>query len=121
MPWTYHHKNPKHVGTISFIDHFLTIGSIYIMKKRTQKCETNLAIFTSFMKSAIRSTNIFVRPVCNWRSANLFREKRKQTQADEKDKTYLNNATQSNLDYDHNMWLKTKNYRIKDSIKIKGK
>ena len=44
-----------------------------------------------------------------------------ETYIEEKDKTYLQNATQSNLDYDHNMWLKTKNYRIKDSIKINGK
>ena len=44
-----------------------------------------------------------------------------ETYIEEKDTTYIQNATQSNLDYDHNMWLKTKNYRIKDSIKIKDK
>ena len=37
-----------------------------------------------------------------------------------KDQTYIQNATQYNLDYDYNMWLKTKNYRIQDSIKIKS-
>jgi hypothetical protein len=44
-----------------------------------------------------------------------------ETYEAEKDQTYLTNATQHNLDYDHNMWLKTKNFRIQDSIKIKSK
>ena len=44
-----------------------------------------------------------------------------ETYEAEKDKTYMQNATQYNLDYDYNMWLKTKNNRIKDSIKIKSK
>ena len=41
-----------------------------------------------------------------------------ETYESEKDQTYIQNATQYNLDYDYNMWLKTKNYRIQDSIKI---
>ena len=44
-----------------------------------------------------------------------------ETYEAEKDQTYIQNATQYNLDYDYNMWLKTKNYRIQDSIKIKSK
>ena len=44
-----------------------------------------------------------------------------ETYEAEKDKTYMQNATQYNLDYDYNMWLKTKNNRIQDSIKIKSK
>ena len=43
-----------------------------------------------------------------------------ETYESEKDQTYIQNATQYNLDYDYNMWLKTKNYRIQDSIKIKS-
>lgn len=43
-----------------------------------------------------------------------------ETYESEKDQTYIKNATQYNLDYDYNMWLKTKNYRIQDSIKIKS-
>lgn len=39
----------------------------------------------------------------------------------EKDSVYRQNATEDNLIHDYNMWLKTKNYRIKDSIKIKSK
>ena len=44
-----------------------------------------------------------------------------ETYEAEKDKTYMQNATQYNLYYDYNMWLKTKNNRIQDSIKIKSK
>ena len=43
-----------------------------------------------------------------------------ETYIEEKDTTYLQNATQSNLDYDYNMWLKTKYFRLQDSTKIRG-
>ena len=34
------------------------------------------------------------------------------------DSTHKLNSTKENLDHDYNMWLKTLNYRIQDSIKI---
>ena len=44
-----------------------------------------------------------------------------ETFEEEKDSTYKQNATNENLAHDYNMWLKTKNYRIKDSFKINSK
>ena len=43
-----------------------------------------------------------------------------ETYENEKDAVYKKNATTENLEHDYRMWLKTKNYRIKDSIKIKS-
>ena len=43
-----------------------------------------------------------------------------ETFEEEKDSTYKQNATNENLAHDYNMWLKTKNYRIKD-FKINSK
>lgn len=43
-----------------------------------------------------------------------------ETYENEKDAVYKKNATNENLEYDYRMWLKTKNYRIKDSLKIKS-
>ena len=44
-----------------------------------------------------------------------------ETYHNEKDSVYMQNATSENLEHDYNMWLKTRNYRIKDSLKIKSK
>lgn len=41
-----------------------------------------------------------------------------ETYKSEIDETYKQNATNENLTYDYNMWLKTKNNRIQDSLKI---
>ena len=40
------------------------------------------------------------------------------TFTNEIDSTHKLNSTQENLNHDYNMWLKTNNYRIKDSLKI---
>ncbi len=43
-----------------------------------------------------------------------------ETYENEIDAVYKKNATNENLEHDYRMWLKTKNYRIKDSLKIKS-